>query len=133
MEKPVIAAINGFAYAGGLMLVLASDLRLATPNARFAATGARLGLVPIGGQIVRLGRLLPATVALKMLLTAEPLTAEEAYRHGFVLDVLPHERLLPAAKDLADRIAALSPSAVRAIKRVFHTSLAAEVQDGLRL
>ena len=84
MAKPVIAAVNGPAYAGGFILALSCDLRVASRNATFCVAGVRIGLLPVGGQLSRLLGVMPHARALEMALTAAPMTAEEAHGLGFV-------------------------------------------------
>jgi enoyl-CoA hydratase len=114
--KPIIAAVNGLALAGGMEILQATDLRLAAPEATFALTEATRGLIPGGGSTVRLARQIPYVEAMRILLTGEPISAEEARRIGFVNEVLPRERLMERATALAERIATNGPLAVRKIK-----------------
>jgi enoyl-CoA hydratase/carnithine racemase len=111
---PVVAAVDGPAYAAGFILALNCDLRVATPGARFCAVGAAIGLVPVGGQLSRLLDLVGYPVAYRWLATAAPFDAAEAERHGFVTEV--HEHALDRAVELAHRIASVSPSVVAAVK-----------------
>lgn len=117
MGKPVIAAVNGHCYAAGFILALSCDLRVASENAMFGSPGARLGLLPEGGQLVRLPQLIPPSRAMELMLTAEPMTADEAFRCNFVTAVVPTGAVLAAAMSLAERIASNSPIVVKAIKR----------------
>ena len=123
MAKPVIAAVNGPAYAGGFILALSCDLRVASRNATFCVAGVRIGLLPIGGQLSRLGRVMPHARALEMALTAAPMTAAEAHGLGFVNRLVAEREALPAALALAEAIAANSPAVVRAAKKGFDVSL----------
>lgn len=126
MATPVIAAVNGAAYAAGFILALNCDLRVVGDNARFGAVGARIGLVPVGGQLSRLLHLVGYPVAFRMLVTAEPMTAQEALAHGFVTEVCPPPDTVARAVVLAERICAASPAAVAAIK----IGLATTIRDG---
>jgi enoyl-CoA hydratase/carnithine racemase len=117
MTTPTIAAINGYAYAVGFILALNCDLRVCAENASFAAPGARIGLLPIGGQISRLPRLMPQAVAHEMLLTCRSMPAEEAFRLGFVNRIAPRGQALEAALELARAIVANSSHVAREIKR----------------
>lgn len=116
MRTPTIAAINGYAFAGGLILAVSCDFRVCAENASFAAPGSRLGLLPIGGQISRLPRLLPRAIAHEMLVAGRTLSSAEALAHGFAGRVVPTGQALAAAMELADRIGAQSPAVVREIK-----------------
>lgn len=116
MKKPVIAAVNGHCYAAGFILALSCDLRVASENAMFGSPGARLGMLPEGGQLVRLPQLIPMSRAMQLMLTADPMTADEAFRCHFVTAVVPRGTVLEAAMSLAARIAGNSPTIVQAVK-----------------
>ncbi len=115
--KPVIAAVNGAATGGGLELLLGTDLRVAVPEARLGLPEVKRALFPGGGGPVRLPRQIPAARALEMLLTGDPIGAPEALALGLLNRVVPRARLLDEAFELAERIAANGPLAVRAIRR----------------
>lgn len=131
--KPVIAAVNGSAYAGGFCLALASDLRLATPQASFAVPGGRLGVVPIAGQSSRLPRIVPPAIANEMIMTGRPLTADRAEHFGFVNAVVSRERLVDESIAMAQDIAAMSRFSVKSYKRIAQQSLfqGAEASDAM--
>ena len=116
MTKPVIAAVNGHCYAAALILAMSCDLRVASTNATFGSPGARLGMLPEGGQLGRLPRLMSASRALELMLTAEPMPAAEAYRTGFVSRLVDPGMALKEALGLARAIAENAPSVVAAIK-----------------
>ena len=99
--KPVIAAVNGSAYGGGVELWLACDLVVCSDQAEFAFTEARLGLVPDAGGLVRLPAAVPRAVALELMLTGRRFDAQEAARLGLVSRVVPHGAVLAEAKALA--------------------------------
>lgn len=117
LSVPVIAAVSGVAYAAGFILAMSCDLRIASENARFAAPGAKNGLLPIGGQISSLFHLLPEAKVLELLYTGEPMSAQEALALGFINQLVPTGHALLAARTLAARIAANSPTVVAEIKR----------------
>ena len=117
MSTPTIAAVNGYAYAAGFILALNCDFRICSENAVFAAPGARIGLLPIGGQLSRLPRLLPPAIAHELLVTCREMTAAEAHRFGFASEITPLGGSLQAALGLAERIAANSSHVVAEIKR----------------
>lgn len=117
MKKPVIAAVNGHCYAAALMLAMSCDMRIASENATFGSPGARLGMLPEGGQIGRLPLLMGRSAALELMLTGAPLPAADAYRCGFVSRLVPQGQALDAALSLARLIAANAPAVVSAIKR----------------
>jgi crotonobetainyl-CoA hydratase len=118
LEKPVIAAVNGYAAGGGFELALACDLILAIPEARFSLPEVKLGLVPDSGGIFRLSRRMPAALARELLLTGRPIDANEAARWGIVNRVVERERLLAEARALASEIEAAAPLATRAVKAI---------------
>jgi enoyl-CoA hydratase len=115
--KPVIAAINGFAIAGGMELVQATDLRVAADDAVFALQEPKWGLFPLGGSTVRLPRQLPWAVAMETLLTGDRVSAHDLARFGFLNRVVPRAQVLSEARAIAERLVANGPVAVRAIKR----------------
>lgn len=131
-RKPIIAAIHGHCLAGALALVLRCDIRIATPDARLGGTGAKLGLFP-AGQCVRLARLVPPSRALWMLLQAEPLTGQHAYDSGLVDELVPRERLVPRALEIADRIAANAPIVVRQIKEAVYSGMSLTLEQASEL
>ncbi|MGF6091849.1 enoyl-CoA hydratase/isomerase family protein [Pseudomonas sp. 18173] len=116
--KPVIAAINGACLGGGLELALQCDLRIASASATFGLPEVRDATIPAAGGVQYLLRAIPAAHAMKMALTGEPISAQQALNIGLVIELLPQDRLLPAALDLAERIAANGPLAVQSIKRL---------------
>jgi enoyl-CoA hydratase len=117
LTKPLIAAVEGPAIAGGTEILQATDIRVAGRSARFGVSEARWGLFPLGGSAVRLVRQIPYTVAADILLTGRHLTAEEARAIGLIGHVVPDGRALDAALELAELVAANGPLAVRAILR----------------
>jgi len=118
--KPMIAAVNGHALGGGLEIALHCHLRIASPNATFGLPEARWASVPAVGGASHLLRAIPQAVALKMLLTGDRIDAAEALRVGLVSDVVPAEDLLDTALELARRIAANGPLAIRALATLAH-------------
>lgn len=111
-RKPVIAAVNGGAHAGGFELMLACDMAIAEESARFSLPEVKLGLVAAGGGAHRLPRRIPPALAVELLLTGDLITAERALALGLVNRVVPAVDLLPAAMALAQRIAANAPGAI---------------------
>lgn len=112
LEKPVIAAINGFALGGGCELAMACDIRLASENAVFAQPEVGLGVIPGFGGTQRLPRLIGEGRAKELTYTADVIKADEAYRIGLVNHVYPQEQLMDEAKKLAKKIASKAPLAV---------------------
>jgi enoyl-CoA hydratase len=118
LTKPLIAAVEGPAVAGGTEILQACDIRVAGASARFGVSEARWGLFPLGGSAVRLTRQIPYTVAADLLLTGRHITADEALSIGLIGHVVPDGEALPKALEIAAAIAANGPVAVRAILRV---------------
>jgi enoyl-CoA hydratase len=117
LTKPLIAAVEGPAIAGGTEILQATDIRIAGESARFGVSEARWGLFPLGGSAVRLVRQLPYTIAADLLLTGRHITATEALRIGLIGEVVPDGQALSRALEVADLIAANGPVAVQAILR----------------
>jgi enoyl-CoA hydratase len=120
MDKPVIGAINGAAVTGGLELALYCDILIASEHARFADTHARVGLLPTWGLSVRLPQKVGVGLARRMSLTGDYLSAEEALRAGLVTEVVPHDQLLPKARQVAASIVGNNQKAVRALLASYH-------------
>lgn len=131
--KPLIAAVNGFALGGGLELVLACDLRVATEGARFGTPEVGLGLIPGFGGTQRLSRMVPWCKAAEMLLMAKLIDAQEAYRIGLVNKVVPPAEVMSTAREWAEAICGLAPLAVRAAKEAMIRGYEMPLEDGLRL
>jgi enoyl-CoA hydratase len=117
LTKPLIAAVEGPAIAGGTEILQATDIRVAGESARFGISEARWGLFPLGGSAVRLVRQIPYTVAADLLLTGRHITAAEAREIGLIGHVVPDGQALARALEIAGMIAANGPVAVRAILR----------------
>jgi enoyl-CoA hydratase len=122
-SKPVIAAINGFALGGGLELALACHIRVASSNAKLGLPEVSLGLIPGYGGTQRLTQLVGRGKALEMILTADMISAEEAYRVGLVNYVVAADELLPKAQELLQKIMSRSPLAVAAAIRAVNAGL----------
>jgi E-phenylitaconyl-CoA hydratase len=119
-DKPLIAAVNGYAMGGGMELALACDIRVCSTNAQFALSEVKVGSIPGSGGTQRLPRYIGMSDAMLMLLTGDRIDAAEALRTGLVSRVLPPAELLPAARAIAEKIAGNAPLSVRAIKRLVH-------------
>jgi enoyl-CoA hydratase len=117
LTKPLIAAVEGPAIAGGTEILQATDIRVAGQSARFGISEARWGLFPLGGSAVRLARQIPYTIAADLLLTGRHITAAEALRIGLIGHVVPDGQALAKAVEIAETIAANGPLAVQAILR----------------
>jgi enoyl-CoA hydratase/carnithine racemase len=132
LSKPTIAAVNGFALAGGLELVLCCDLVVAAESAKLGDAHANYGLLPGGGGSVRLPRRVGPGLAKQLMFTGDFLAAAELRGSGLVNDVVPDERLVPAVDLLVDRIAAKSPLGLRRMKQLVDDALEQSVEAGLR-
>ena len=121
--KPLIAAVNGSALAGGFEIMISCDMVVAAEHASFGIPEAKRGLIAGGGGLIRLAKRIPLAIAYEMALTGDPVTAERAFSLGLVNQVVPAEQLLDAALALAERIAANAPLAVRTSKSVVRQSL----------
>jgi enoyl-CoA hydratase len=116
--KPVIAAVNGPAVAGGFELVLACDLVVASTTATFGLPEAKRSLIAYAGGVFRSPRALPLNVAMEIALTGEPIDVERAYSLGFVNRVVAPDQLIDEALSLADQITANAPLAIQEIRRL---------------
>lgn len=130
-DKPVIAAVNGAAVAGGLTLALACDLRIAAESARLGDTSLRFGLLPDEGGAYYFPRFLGLDRALKMSLLSEVYTAREALALGLVTEVVPDEELMTRVRDLAARLADGPPIAIRLAKRMMYKQLSMQLDHAL--
>lgn len=133
LYKPVVAAVNGYALAGGTEILQATDLRVATPNAQFGLAEAKRGLIPAGGSLARLTRQIPYCKAMEILLLGDPVSAEEAWRIGLVNEIVPAERLLGRAEEIARRLAENGPLALRKIKEVVIRSSGVPFDEAFRM
>jgi enoyl-CoA hydratase len=122
--KPIVAAVNGDCVAGGLELLLSTDVRAAAPHARFGLPEVRWSIYPFGGATVKLTQQIGHVHAMELLLTADLIDAAEAARIGLVNRVLPADGLLPWALQTAKTIAANSPTAVQAVKQQISSTIA---------
>ncbi len=116
LRKPIFAAVNGIAYGGGSELAQSTDFIIASENAAFGQPESMIGLAAGGGSPALLPRLLPPGRALQMLLTGDPISAQEAHRLGMVNEIHPLSALMDAATRIAEKIASNSPTAVQAVK-----------------
>lgn len=123
IDKPIIAALNGFATGGGLDIALACDIRFAAESARLAETYARMGLIPGGGGAYLLPRIVGMAKALEMLWSCDWVDAREAERLGLVNQVFPDAELMERTYSFARKVAEAAPISVQLIKRVARLSL----------
>ncbi len=121
-KKPVIAAVEGFALAGGLELALTCDLIVSAEGAKFGIPEAGVGLFAGAGGLMRLPRVVPYSVAMRMALTAQPIRAEEALEYGMIAEIAPKGEALDKAIELAEQIAQNAPLALIASKALVRES-----------
>jgi len=131
--KPVIAAINGHAIAGGMELVLGTDIRVAVPHAKLGLQEVKWGLFPAGAATVRLPQQMPYARAMELLLTGDLITADQAHALGFVNHVVAPDELLPTAMAIAQKIVANGPLAVRTIRRSVRDCVGRPAMDALNI
>lgn len=132
LGKPMVAAINGHALAGGLELALACDVRICTPNATFGLAETKWAIIPGAGGTQRLPRAVPIGLALEMILTGDPIDAQTALTHGLVNRIVEPDLLLAEATRVARIIASRGPVAVRAAKRAVYVGLQQGLAAGLQ-
>ncbi|MFQ5698506.1 MAG: enoyl-CoA hydratase/isomerase family protein [Myxococcota bacterium] len=133
IDKPILAAVNGYCLAGGLEIALACDLRIASENASFGLPEVTRGIIPGAGGTQRLPRLVGPERALDMILTGRRIDAREAERIGLVTRVVPLDALRDEARAVASAIAENGPLAVRAAKAAVWRGLDVPLEEGLRL
>ena len=132
IEKPLIAAVDGFCLGAGFELALACDIRICSPEAQFGLPEITLGFFPGAGGVQRLVRTLPQSLAMEILLTGSRLDAEKAERFGLVSRVMPSDMLMSEGLSLADKIASNAPLAVRAVKEISQCSRDQSLEESLR-
>jgi len=128
-RQPVVCAIQGFAYGGGLEVALACDLRIATDSARFAMPEVKQGTIPGWGGTDRLPRLIGSARAKQMIFTGEPIAADVAERWGLVNEVVPAASLSDRVTELAEKIAANAPVAVQTAKQLITSRSSATLES----
>ena len=133
LRKPIFTAVNGLAYGGGCELAQSTDFIIASANATFGQPEAMLGLAAGGGSPALLPRLLPRGKALQMLMTGDPVPAQEAYRLGMVNELHDPSELMAAAQQIADKIAGNSPTAVQAVKRAVHLGEGQPIEEAIAI
>ncbi len=131
--KPLIAAINGYAFGGGFEIALACDIRIASQNASFGLTEVTVGLMPGWGGTQRLPRLLSVGKAVELILMGKRITADEAFRLNLVSEVVPIGDLATAARERAGQVAALDSTAVQSVKQAMIRGKDMALRDGLRI
>ena len=133
LRRPIFTAVNGMAYGGGCEMAISTDFIIASDEARFGQPEAMVGLSAGGGSPVFLPRVLPPGMAMQMLMTGEPITAQEAYRLGMVNSVHPKAELMSTALSIAEKIANNSPTAVQAVKRAVQNGQGEPVEQAIAI
>jgi 2-(1,2-epoxy-1,2-dihydrophenyl)acetyl-CoA isomerase len=131
MEIPVIAAVDGFAYGAGFNMALAADFIFATPEARFCQSFGRVGLIPDFGGFYILPRIVGLAKARELILTAREIRADEALELGIVYKIVERDALMPAVREMANRLKAASPIAIAQSKRLLRASFQQDLQTVL--
>ena len=133
LRRPIIAAVHGMAYGGGCEIAISTDFIIASDDAVFGQPEAMVGLSAGGGSPVFLPRVLPPGKAMQMLMTGEPITAQEAYRLGMVNEVHPRAELMGAVLRIAEKIANNSPTAVQSVKRAVQNGQGEPVEQAVAI
>ena len=133
LDKPLIAAVEGAAVAGGTEILQATDIRIAGESARFGVPEVCWGIYPLGGSVVRLRRQVPYTVAADLLLTGRHISAAEAQRIGLIGEVVPTGTALDRAREVAATVAANGPVAVRAVLQALRATEGVPERDAMRI
>jgi E-phenylitaconyl-CoA hydratase len=131
--KPVIAAVNGYCLAGGMTLLMATDIRVASEHATFNVAEVKRGIVPGNGGTQRILDQLPYAIGMELLLTGDSINAQRAAHFGLINAVVPKEKLMETALEYAARIAANAPLAVQAAKELAVRSRDVDRATGLRI
>ena len=133
LRRPIIAAVHGMAYGGGCEIAISTDFIIASDDAVFGQPEAMVGLSAGGGSPVFLPRLLPPGKAMQMLMSGEPITAQEAHRLGMVNEVHPRAGLIAAVLSIAEKIADNSPTAVQSVKRAVKMGQSEPVEQAIEI
>lgn len=133
LGKPVIACINGFALGGGCEIAMACTMRLASENAKLGQPEVKLGIIPGYGGTQRLPRLVGTGLAMQMVLTGEMISAQEAHRIGLVNEIVPADRLIPRAEEIAGKIIGMAPLAIQYCMEAVNQGMNMTLQEGLFL
>ncbi len=130
LEKPVLAAVNGYCLAGGLEMALSCDIRIASEKAQFGLVETNVGLIPAWGGVMRLPKLLGKSYAAEMVLTAQRINAKEAYRIGLVNKIVPPDELMSTAMQTAGTLATKAPIPVKLAKKILAKAVEITREEG---
>jgi len=131
LDKPVIAAVNGFCLGGGNEIAMGCDIIIASEKAKFGQTEVNIGVIPGGGGTQRLPRLIGVCRAKELIYTGDIIGAEDAYRLGLVNRVVPVDQLMPTAKEMANKIATKSAAALKLAKTAINRGMQTNLESGL--
>lgn len=132
LEKPVIAAVNGFCLGGGCEIAMACDIIIASEKAKFGQPEINIGIIPGGGATQRLPRLIGVCKAKELIYTGDIINAEQADRLGLINRVVPMDELMPAARELAKKIATKSAAALKLAKTAINHGTQTNLESGLK-
>ena len=132
LDKPVIAAVNGFCLGGGCEIAMGCDIIIASEKAKFGQTEINIGIIPGGGGTQRLPRLIGACRAKELIFTGDIIRADEADRLGLVNRVVPMDELMPTAKEIAAKIATKSAAALKLAKTAINRGMQTNLESGLK-
>jgi len=132
LPKPVIAAVNGFCLGGGNEIALGCDIIIASERAKFGQPELNIGIIPGGGATQRLPRMIGVCRAKELIFTSDIITAEEAFKLGMINRVVPEDQLMPAAKEIAKKIATKSPAALKLAKQAINYGMQTSLESGLK-
>jgi enoyl-CoA hydratase len=133
LRRPIIAAVHGMAYGGGCEIAISTDFIIASEDAVFGQPEAMVGLSAGGGGPVFLPRVLPPGKAMQVLMTGDPISAQEAYRLGMVNEIYPRAELMDSVLRIAERIASNSPTAVQAVKRAVRMGEGQPIEEAVAI
>ena len=131
-NKPIIAACNGSAVAGGLEIALSCDLIVAAEHAKFGLSEVKIGFIASTGGLIRLPKAVPQKIANEMVLTGKYITAQRAYEVGMINYVVPADQVMEKAMELAKTMAANAPISMRLSKQIFHMASQSSAEDAQR-
>lgn len=132
LVKPSIAAINGYAFGGGLEMAMSCDIRIASPNARFAAPEIKLGWIGGGGMTALLSHSIGSSNAALMVMTGDPVSAEQAFAWGLVSEIVDQERLVDRARRIGETIASRAPIAAETAKLNLKAAFAMPLENAVQ-
>jgi enoyl-CoA hydratase len=133
LNKPVIAAVNGYALGGGVEVLLSCDITIASDQAKFGLPETILGVIPGWGATQRVARLIGTTRAKELIFTGQIIDARTAYEFGLINRIVPHDQLMQTVMDMAEKISAQGPCALARAKQVINQGIEKSLGDGCKL